>query len=92
MLAFRFSKIWAKRASWEKQKHEQIFSRYIISRVTGARHYLHFGEILGHGVRTPMGVTHWRGRRSAKWSAAGIADLFFSQGHLFEGKICGDWL
>ena len=27
----------------------------------GARHYLHFGEIIGHGERASFDVRHWLG-------------------------------
>jgi hypothetical protein len=65
----------------------QIISSSHYSPVTGARHYLHFGEIFGHGVRAPIGVSHWRGWRWTEGPGPGSPDLFFSQTHLIEPKL-----
>jgi hypothetical protein len=53
----------------------------------GARHYLHFEEIIGQGEREPIGVRHWAGWPSAEGPEAEMPDLFFSQTPLFEWKL-----
>ena len=60
----------------------QVISQ-INSPLTGARHYLHFEEIIGHGERAPFGVSHWPGWRWAEGRGTGMPDLFFSQTQLF---------
>jgi hypothetical protein len=48
----------------------------IISPATGARHYLHFEEIIGDGEREPIGVKHWPSSASAEGPEAEMPDFF----------------